>query len=151
MKVVQRGESARKDSDIALNCESALRWTGDQPSKGVKVAVARGWITLTGMVRWPYQRKAAVMAVRDIPGVTGITDEITLAPANTSGQAQTDIVAALVHRARAKTRRVDAPQKGSEASRTTKVQSWSERNLARQSAWTSRGGSTTREDISKLH
>ncbi len=66
------------DSDISLDCERALRWASGLPNTGVKVVVEDGRLTLTGIVPGDFQRRAAVTAVRDIPGVIGIVDKILL-------------------------------------------------------------------------
>ena len=45
------------------------------------MAVSKGWVTLEGQVDWQYQRDAAESAVRYLPGVTGVTNLITVKPA----------------------------------------------------------------------
>ena len=65
---------------IAQTARRLLQWINDLPRHDLQVAVADGWITLSGEVTWEYQRLAAQCAVRDLPGVTGLSDRITLLP-----------------------------------------------------------------------
>ena len=42
--------------------------------------MAQGWVTLKGQVNWEYQRTAARDAVCFMPGVKGVSNDITLKP-----------------------------------------------------------------------
>lgn len=139
MDVVLPGNSRRTDSDIALSCEGALQWTSGLPSNGVQVMVEKGWLTLTGTVHWDYQRQAALTAVRDIVGVAGITDKIALAPSATPGVVKADIDAAFKRRAQANAPHVDVTVQGGDVTLSGTVHSWTERNLARHTAWSAPG------------
>lgn len=139
MDVVLPGNSRRTDSDIALSCEGALQWTNGLPSKGVRVMVEKGWLTLTGTVHWDYQRQAAMTAVRDILGVAGITDKIVLAPGASPGVVKADIEAAFKRRAEVHAPHVDVAVQGGDVTLTGTVHSWTERNLARHTAWSAPG------------
>lgn len=50
--------------------------TDDLPKDSVMVE--NGWVILSGEVDWQYQRQAAVDAVRDLMGVTGVCDQIAV-------------------------------------------------------------------------
>jgi len=71
-------EDARSDEDIARDALSALCWYIWVPTELAKVEVADGWITLTGAVDFPYQRVAAEGAVRNLAGVRGVTNLISV-------------------------------------------------------------------------
>src|SRR6185312_4732683 len=49
----------------------------------VKVQVADGWVTLEGNIESHYQRVAAEMAVKDLMGVKGISNFISILPNKT--------------------------------------------------------------------
>jgi len=58
--------------------QSALTWNHSLPPGAVRASVAAGWLTLSGEVRWHYQRQDAANCVRDLPGIVGVSDCITL-------------------------------------------------------------------------
>src|SRR5690349_17428170 len=70
----------RTDSDIAQSAVTALQLSVVVPRKSVTVTVTDGWITLRGRVTWQFQKDAAARAVRDLAGVLGVTNQITLQP-----------------------------------------------------------------------
>ena len=68
----------RSDPDIFSAARKAL---DDHPRvPQVRVHVDQGTLTLTGSVRWPQERSEAAAAVRQIAGVVGIVNKITVAP-----------------------------------------------------------------------
>ena len=44
------------------------------------MTISGGWITLEGEVEWNYQKEAAEAAVRDLTGVRGVSNRITVRP-----------------------------------------------------------------------
>ncbi|CAN5579073.1 BON domain-containing protein [soil metagenome] len=134
------GLSLRNDADIARSVETALEWMTDLPRGGVKVSVESGWITLTGEVDFDYQRRAATRGVRYLMGVTGVSDQITLAPQTiTQGDVKTSIEGALHRRARADARDIVVDVDGTQVTLSGHVSSWTEAEVARHSAWNTRG------------
>lgn len=69
------------DADLAALARAVLGWQGSLPAGAVHVQVTDGWLTLTGTVRWHYQRQDAIDCLRHLPGVTGIHCLLTLEPA----------------------------------------------------------------------
>ena len=69
---------ALADDDLAAAAREALDHDRVVPHGSVRVAVADGWVTLTGEVRHHFQRQVAHQAVGRVPGVLGVTNEITL-------------------------------------------------------------------------
>lgn len=72
--------SERADPDIARAALEHLRWNISVPHDRIQVKVDKGWVTLEGQVQWQYQKEAAEKAVRNLTGVKGMTDLITLGP-----------------------------------------------------------------------
>lgn len=68
----------RTDTDIAQAVVDALMWDVEVPDMEVKAAVSSGWVTLVGDVEWRYQRDAAARAVRNLAGVRGVKNNITI-------------------------------------------------------------------------
>ncbi len=129
------GSSKRIDADIARSVENVLQWTSYLPKDSIKAMVEGGWVTLTGEVEWGYQRDAAASAVRHLMGVTGVSDDIAVKPKVSSNAVKSDIEAALKRRARADAEKISVEVRGSGVTLTGKVHSWSERELATNSAW----------------
>jgi osmotically-inducible protein OsmY len=134
------GSSTRNDEDIARSAENVLEWNSYVPRNRVKVLVEGGMITLSGEVSRDYQRRAATDSVRILMGVRGVTNQITLAPSGRSDTLKTDIEAALRRRVPDDAKHiVVGVQPGGNITLTGTVHSWSDRDLARNSAWGTAG------------
>jgi osmotically-inducible protein OsmY len=139
MEVTLPGTSKRSDSDIAQSANNVLRWTTYLPADHIKVKVEHGLIALSGEVEWDYQRNGAADAVRHLQGVTGVYNQITLRPEASSSVVKADIEAALKRRAHRHSEAISVEVAGSDVTLTGIVNSWSERNLARNTAWAAPG------------
>lgn len=84
IKVKLPGLYQRSDTDIAHTVVNALRLDIQVPDDRLKAAVDDGWIDLEGQVEWQYQKRAAEGAVRNLTGVKGVTNLITVKPKNVS-------------------------------------------------------------------
>jgi osmotically-inducible protein OsmY len=137
--VILPGSSHRNDVDTARSAQNVLQWTDSLPKDSVNAMVENGWITLSGEVDWEYQRQVASDAVRSLMGVTGVSNQIALRPQAISRNIKTDIEAALMRRVHSDSKdiRVSVECTGIILSGT--VQSWSERELATQCAWSAPG------------
>ena len=141
------GPSMRSDVDIARSVENGLQWTVCLEGKPVKVMVESGWVTLSGEVDWEYQRLAAAASVRYLLGVTGVSNQLAIKAVTESGVVKAHIEAALQRRARADGHGITVDVHGDVVTLTGSVQSWSDRELAAQSAWSSPG---VRDVIDKI-
>jgi osmotically-inducible protein OsmY len=139
MDVTLPGASKRSDSDIAQSANNVLRWTTYLPMDHIKVKVEHGQIALSGEVEWDYQRSGAADAVRHLLGVMGVTNQITLKPEASASVVKADIEAALKRRAHRHSEAISVEVQGSDVTLTGTVNSWAERNLARNSAWAAPG------------
>ena len=134
MDVNLPGASRRHDSDIARSAENVLLWLSYLPNESIKVKVEGGWITLSGEVEWEYQRRAAAGAVRNLMGVTGISDHVSLKPRTSVESVKSDIEAALKRRAASDAQAIAVDVRGSDVTLSGNVSSWAERSLARRAA-----------------
>ena len=139
MNVTLPGTSKRSDSDIAQSAINVLRWTSYLPTDHIKVKVENGRISLSGEVEWDYQRQGAVEAVHHLQGVTGVNNQITLKPQASASVVKADIEAALKRRAQTHAQAISVEVQGGDVTLTGIVNSWSERALARNSAWRAPG------------
>jgi osmotically-inducible protein OsmY len=70
----------RDDADIATAIAHVLEWNVNVPEGKVHARVQDGWVTLEGQVEHDYQRREVERMVRNVRGVTGVTDTITVQP-----------------------------------------------------------------------
>jgi osmotically-inducible protein OsmY len=147
MDVNLSGSSKRNDADIARSATNVLDWSSFLPKDSIKVMVEGGWITLTGEVDWDYQRQSATNAVRDLLGVAGVSDQILIKTKVSSSVVKSDIEAALKRRAKFDAQHISVEVRGSEVILTGIVHSWSERELAANSAWSAPGVRSVQDNI----
>jgi osmotically-inducible protein OsmY len=135
MKVKLSDIGKRSDTDVARSAENVLSWSSSLPKDAVKIMVEGGWITLSGNVEWQFQRQAATDGVRNLLGVIGVTNKIAIKPTLNANVVKSDIEAALQRRAAADAKTIAVNVNGADVTLTGTVQSWSERELATDSAW----------------
>ncbi len=128
------GVDERTDTDIARSASDVLRWSTSVPEKGVTIKVEDAWVTLAGEVEWEYQRQAATASVRNLQGVRGVNDRMTLRQSVSSTTIRSEIEAALRRRA-LDSHAVVVSVDGHEVTLGGSVHSWAERDLAAHSAW----------------
>lgn len=129
----------RTDGEIAGSVKNILEWSTHLPNDTVKVMVEGGFITLSGEVNWEYQRKSAGDIVRNLLGVTGVSNQIAIRPAVSMVAIKSDIEAALKRRAKRDAQGISVEVRGTDVTLTGTVHSWAERELAKHSAWSTPG------------
>jgi osmotically-inducible protein OsmY len=137
--VIPVGAHQRSDTEIALAVGHALSWNTMVPQGRVKVAVEKGWVTLTGDLDWNFQRRAVERMVRPLKGVVGITDNIQLKTLPVPLKLRERIQDALTRQAMREARRIDVSVEGSEVTLRGQVHSWAERNAAEGASWSAPG------------
>lgn len=133
------------DEEVATRARASLSWAALVPSGQVQVTVQSRWITLSGQVDWHFQRTAAETIVRNLAGVTGVSNEITL-----RAHPQTTDLKAAIERALKRSADLDARfirVKVVDGLVTLEgaVGSWYARERAQEAAWMAPGVSAVRD------
>ena len=147
LKVKLPGLGSRTDADIALSVESVLLWSTSVPDGAVKVMVENGFVTLTGDVGWQYQKQAAADSVRNILGVTGVSNQIAIKPTVNVSVVKSEIEAALKRSASEDARKIIVEVHGADVTLKGKVANWAERECATTSAWGTPGVRSVRDEM----
>jgi osmotically-inducible protein OsmY len=127
------------DTEIAQAVVSALKWNTTVPDEKIAVAVSDGWVKLSGKVDWEYQRTSAMNAVRDLEGVRGVANLISVEPHASVTDVKSKIESALKRSAEVDARRINVTVADGRVVLSGNVHSWFERNEARQAAWAAPG------------
>jgi osmotically-inducible protein OsmY len=123
----------RTDEDLAENAALALRLHSTVPET-VNADVRDGRVMLAGQVDWPFQKRSAERAVREIRGVRDVVNTIVVAPRGAAHDVRHRIIRALQHNADVDTRRIKVKVAHDCATLTGTVGSWLEREAAERAA-----------------
>ena len=133
------GDAERTDADIAAAAARVLEWHALVPKNQIQTTLSKGWVTLTGEVECQFQRDEAERVVRNLIGVKGVINQITVKPRVTPSGLKEKIEEALLRSAKTDAERITAEVQGSKVILKGKVRTWMERQEAEQVAWSAPG------------
>jgi len=70
----------RTDEDIAIAAANAPKSIDAVPADEIELRAGNGWVNLESEVEWNYQKIAAETAIRNLSGVTDVTNSIGVKP-----------------------------------------------------------------------
>ena len=131
----------KDDNEIANEVVTAFDWNMKVPSEKVKVNVEKGWVTLAGEVNWHYQLEAAKDAVKNLLGVTGVSNNITIRSETQEQEKieKKDIESGLRRNWSLFAKNIVVKVSGHKATLTGKVNSWYQKDEAGRIAWNAPG------------
>jgi osmotically-inducible protein OsmY len=140
-------QDRRTDTDIAAAAVNALKWNAFVPADKVQAIVSEGWVTLTGEVDWQFQKEAAEREVRNLKGVLGVTNQISVSPRAKPGDVKKKIEDALVRSVKTDAQRIDVDVQGTRVVLKGKVRSFAEKEEAERAAWQAPGITSVDDQI----
>lgn len=131
------GDQRKTDTDVAQAALDALKWDSMVPDEKVKVTVEQGWVTLEGTVEWNYQRDAAGRCVRNLTGVRGLSNLVSVKPKARISPAEVkrEIHEAFRRSADLEARRIGVDAREGKVVLHGNVHNWAEVDEAQRAAW----------------
>ena len=129
------GNAIKSDSDIAHTIDNIISWSSLISKETIQVKVEKGWVTLTGQVKWHHQRAMLNSSIIHLMGVVGVSDQITIKKDVSKSVVKSDILDALNRRALTDASEVDVAINGGEVTLSGKVHSWNERAIVKHAVW----------------
>lgn len=131
--------SQRTDAEIGEAAVMALQTNVAVPASQIKLVVHDGWITLTGEVPLWVQKNAAETALALMPGVKGISNNITISSRASVADVQSKIEEAFRRRALLDAQSITLKIADGTVTLEGEVHSWQDRQQAEIAAWQAPG------------
>ena len=141
----------KEDSDIAESVVHALEWNSALWDQDTKIAVSSGHVTLTGEVDSNCQRAEAERAVKNLAGVTSVSNRIEVKQRVAAITVEEKIAQALARHATPDLRQVHVTMSGSKAVLSGHVHSLDEARIAKTAAWSAPGISAVDDRLLAIH
>ena len=127
------------DNEIAVEIVTSLNRHPDVPDERLKVKVEKGWVTLEGELQWQYQRIAAIGAVKNLLGIKGIHNNITIKSEETKMIEKNEIESALLRSSELDAKNISVRVSAHKVTLSGRVNSWYQKEIAEHLTWKERG------------
>ena len=129
----------KSDTEIAKAAVDALQWHSSVPNDTIMVKAENGWVYLSGEVNWSYQKNSAKNAVKDLTGVRGVSNSITIKQQAKPFEVKNKIKEAFERSAEIDARRINVTTDGHTVKLSGKVHSIQEKEDAEKAAFKAPG------------
>jgi osmotically-inducible protein OsmY len=130
----------RSDTDLAEAAANALRWNVSLSGTEIQPLVVKdGWVSLSGQVSWGYQRIVAEGAVRNLMGVKGVSNYVSVKPSVKASDVKQKIEDAFKRHAILDAKDIQVTVHNASVTLRGNVHTWQEREDATQAAWAAPG------------
>jgi osmotically-inducible protein OsmY len=136
----------RQDDEIAARALKIIAWMANA-NDAIQVVVDKGWVKLSGVVEWNYQKQEAERAVRRLSGVLGVTNDIKVHPRVTAQDIRERIAKALRRNADLESAGIKVEVKDSTVTLKGSVKAWRDRRVAENAAWAGPGVTQVRDEL----
>ena len=137
----------KNDNEIADDIITIYKWNIGIPKDKIKIKVERGWVTLEGEISLYYQKESAKSLIRNIEGVTGVTNNIRLESVTNDKIEKGDIVRALARTWSLNDKDIQVFVAGNKVILTGSVESLYQKNEAGRIAWNAPGVKTIDNEL----
>jgi osmotically-inducible protein OsmY len=129
----------KSDTEIAKAVLNALQWHSSVPDNTIMVKVENGWVYLTGDVKWAFQRDSATNAIKNLSGVRGVSNQITIKQDIKTYEIKNRIREAFERSAEIDSREISVTADGHTVTLSGKVHSIKEKEDAEKAAYNAPG------------
>jgi osmotically-inducible protein OsmY len=129
----------KDDNEIAIEVLNAIKWNWEVPNDKIKVKVEKGWVTLDGELNWNFQKDAAKNVVKNLMGVTGVSNNINIKPESHDKIEKAKVEDALIRNWSITSQDIDVSVSGKNVTLSGKVSSWYQKDEAGRIAWNTPG------------
>jgi len=147
IKVQLFGDNLWADDKIAEHAVRNLASDVCVPKDHIKLAVEKGWVTLTGEVDWNFQKSAAENDIHRLIGVLGVTSKIEVKPPVQAYEVREKIEKALGRVAPFDAENISIKTDGGKVALSGNVRNWYERDLVETAAWSVPGVTQVQDKI----
>lgn len=137
----------KDDNEIASEVLNAFKWNWQIPDDKIKVRVEKGWVTLDGELELNSQKEAATNAVKNLLGVIGVSNSITIKSDAMESIEKADIESALKRNWSIYDKDITVKVSGHKATLSGTVDSWYQKNEAEKIAFNAPGVWTVNNEL----
>ena len=130
------------DEQIAEQISHILKWSASLKDMNIQARVTNGYVTLTGEVRWAFQKKSAEHQIEDLQGVKAIINQMAVSAPVSPVKAvdiKRQITSALHRRANLEASKVNLSVADGKVTLDGSVDTYYERELIENTVWACSG------------